>query len=67
MHSLVTFDEVYVKGQSSCVLHGSQRGTDSGAAVLKVGLTLSDGGNVGKIKEKTIAGAIKQLPLSLGQ
>lgn len=67
VHSLVTFDEVCVKGQSSCVLRGSQRGTHSGAAVLKVGLTLSDGGNVGKIKEKPIAGAIKQLSLSLGQ
>lgn len=58
---LVTFNEVEVKGQSSCVLRGSQRRKDSGAAVLKVGLTLSDGGNVGKNSKKLIAGAIRQL------
>lgn len=49
VHFLVTFKEVYVKGQSSCLLCGTKRGKDSGAAVLKVGLTLSDGG---KIKKK---------------
>lgn len=65
VHFLVTFNELYVKGQSSCILRGSQRGKDSRAAVLKVGLTLSDGENVGKIL-KNVAGAIRQLPLRLG-